>query len=146
MATKHDMKTQDSQTRESVSVDGNSTQKITGDIFADLEATLNEVAETNPRINLKLADGSIVFDGRAASPARVRRLGEAGHNAVLEIALREGRNRQLRRMIEAVGGRVLGLERVAFGPVELGELPVGKVREATTEEYRLLHKLMPAQR
>jgi pseudouridine synthase len=94
----------------------------------------------------KLADGSIVLDGRAASPARVRRLGEAGHKAVLEIALREGRNRQLRRMIEAVGGRVLSLERIAFGPVELGDLPVGKVREATTEEYRLLHKLMPAQR
>jgi pseudouridine synthase len=94
----------------------------------------------------KLADGSIVLDGRAASPARVRRLGEAADRALLEIELREGRNRQLRRMIEAVGGRVLSLERVAFGPVELGELPVGQVREASTEEYRLLHELMPSQR
>ena len=94
----------------------------------------------------KLADGSIVLDGRTAAPARVRRLGEAANTAVLEIALREGRNRQLRRMIEAVGGRVLSLERIAFGPVELGELPAGQVREASDEEYRLLHELMPAQR
>ena len=94
----------------------------------------------------KLANGSIMLDQRVAAPARVRRLGEAGNNTVLEIALREGRNRQLRRMIEAVGGRVLELERIAFGPVQLGELAVGQVREASEEEYRMLHQLMPAQR
>lgn len=94
----------------------------------------------------RLADGSIVLDGRAIATARVRRLEGAARQTVLEIALREGRNRQLRRMIEAVGGRVLSLERIAFGPVELGDLRPGQVREASDEEYRLLHELMPAQR
>ena len=94
----------------------------------------------------KLANGSIVLDGRPAAPARVRRLGEVAGKVVLEIGLREGRNRQLRRMIEALGGRVLSLERIAFGPVELGDLAVGQVREASDDEYRLLHELMPAQR
>lgn len=58
MATMHDKKQQDNSIGEMIAADESATQKITGDIFADLEATLNEVAETNPRINLKLADGN----------------------------------------------------------------------------------------
>lgn len=54
----HDKKTQDKSIGEMIAADPSATQRITGDIFADLEATLNEVAETNPRINLKLADGN----------------------------------------------------------------------------------------
>ena len=54
----HDKKTQENSVGNLIAADDSATQKITGDIFADLEATLNEVAETNPRINLKLADGN----------------------------------------------------------------------------------------
>lgn len=53
-----DNKIQDKSIGEVIAADPSATQKITGDIFADLEATLNDVAETNPRINLKLADGN----------------------------------------------------------------------------------------
>jgi 23S rRNA pseudouridine2605 synthase len=94
----------------------------------------------------RLEDGSIVLDERAVAPARVRRIGEVANTAMIEIALREGRNRQLRRMVEAVGGRVLSLERIGFGPVALGDLASGELREATDEEYRLLRELIPTQR
>ena len=58
MATMHDKNSQDDSVGGLIASDDNAAQKITGDIFADLEATLNEVAETNPRINLKIADGT----------------------------------------------------------------------------------------
>ncbi len=68
------------------------------------------------------------------SPARVRR---AGPNA-LELTIHEGRKRQVRRMCEAVGYRVLALERVRFGPLELGSLASGASRRLTAEEIAAL--------
>jgi len=58
MATMHDKTTKEHSVGDLIAEDESAAKKITGDIFADLEATLNEVAETNPRINLKLADGN----------------------------------------------------------------------------------------
>jgi 23S rRNA pseudouridine2605 synthase len=71
----------------------------------------------------QLARGVELEDGMTA-PARVRRLGERQ----IEIVLREGRNRQVRRMAEAVGNEVRALRRVRFGSIELGSLPVGDAR------------------
>jgi 23S rRNA pseudouridine2605 synthase len=55
---------------------------------------------------------------------------------VLELTIREGRKRQVKRMCEAVGHRVLSLRRVAFGQLELGRLPVGQARQLTEREVR----------
>jgi 23S rRNA pseudouridine2605 synthase len=77
----------------------------------------------------RLADGVDLDDGRTA-PAGVRRLGERE----IEIVLREGRNRQVRRMAEAVGNDVVALQRVRFGPIELGDLPEGKARRLSDRE------------
>jgi 23S rRNA pseudouridine2605 synthase len=82
----------------------------------------------------RLADGVELEDGRTA-PAEVRRLGERE----VEIVLREGRNRQVRRMAEAVGNRVAALRRVRFGPIELGDLPEGESRRLRADEIALLH-------
>jgi 23S rRNA pseudouridine2605 synthase len=71
----------------------------------------------------RLAAGVELEDG-PAGPAEVRRVGERE----IEIVLREGRNRQVRRMAEAVGNEVLALRRIRFGPVELGRLGKGRAR------------------
>ncbi|MEX2253678.1 MAG: pseudouridine synthase [Thermoleophilaceae bacterium] len=81
----------------------------------------------------RLGRGIDLEDGTTA-PARVRRLGERE----IEIVLREGRNRQVRRMAEAVGNRVVALRRVRFGPIELGDLPEGAARRLSDEEVQLL--------
>ena len=83
----------------------------------------------------ELRQGVELEDGRTA-PAKVRQL-EPG---VLEIRIREGRKRQVRRMCVAVGHRVEQLERVAFGPLRLGDLKPGKSRRLTPAEVERLRK------
>ena len=53
---------------------------------------------------------------------------------VLDITIREGRNRQIRRMCELAGLRVERLTRIAEGPIRLGDLPIGKMRQLTEKE------------
>ena len=77
----------------------------------------------------RLRQGVELEDGPTA-PAQVRRLGDRE----IEVVLREGRNRQVRRMLEAVGNRVVALRRVRFGPLRLGELKEGAARRLSEEE------------
>ena len=77
----------------------------------------------------RLAAGIELDDGPTA-PARVRRLGPH----TVELAIHEGRNRQVRRMCEAVGHPVLELTRVAFGSLRLGDLAPGAHRRLGAEE------------
>lgn len=74
----------------------------------------------------------VELDDGPTRPATVRRVGDGR----IEIAITEGRNRQVRRMIEAVGRRVLELHRVSVGPVELGALAPGRWRELSSREVR----------
>jgi len=77
----------------------------------------------------RLRKGVELEDGPTGS-AKVKRLGKRE----IEITLREGRNRQVRRMLEAVGNRVTSLRRVSFGPLSLGDLPEGKARRLSDGE------------
>ena len=81
----------------------------------------------------RLREGVDLDDGRTA-PAGIRHL-RAG---MLEITLREGRKRQVRRMCETVGHRVVELERVAFGPLRLGDLAAGRHRRLSAAEVERL--------
>jgi len=80
-----------------------------------------------------LRDGVELDDGRTA-PAKVRQL----RPGVLELTLREGRKRQVRRMCEQVGHPVQRLVRVAFGPLRLGDLGEGAVRRLSPAEVQRL--------
>jgi 23S rRNA pseudouridine2605 synthase len=82
-----------------------------------------------------LREGVELEDGVTA-PARVHH----PRQGVLEIAIREGRKRQVRRMCEAVGHRVVQLERVAFGPLGLRGLAPGESRRLTRSEVERLRE------
>jgi 23S rRNA pseudouridine2605 synthase len=83
----------------------------------------------------RLREGIELDDGKT-SPATVRQL-RAG---VIELTIHEGRKRQVRRMLEAVGHRVEKLTRIRFGPLELGDLSEGHVRPLRPAEIELLRK------
>jgi 23S rRNA pseudouridine2605 synthase len=83
----------------------------------------------------RLRDGLELEDGPTA-PARVRRLTPN----VIEISLREGRNRQVKRMCAAVGHPVRALERIRFGPLGLGDLAPGDHRRLTSAEVEGLRQ------
>jgi 23S rRNA pseudouridine2605 synthase len=89
----------------------------------------------SPKAIKALREGVELEDGRTA-PARVRQVAPG----VVEITLREGRKRQVRRMCEAVGHRVVELERVAFGPLGLRGLAPGKSRRLKDAEVERLRK------
>ncbi len=83
----------------------------------------------------QLRRGVMLHDG-PTRPADVRRLRDGARHTFLEITIAEGRNRQVRRMLEAVGSKVLKLVRTAIGPVAIGGLEIGKWRELTPEEVK----------
>jgi 23S rRNA pseudouridine2605 synthase len=80
-----------------------------------------------------LREGVELDDGRTA-PARVQRVSAD----TIELTIHEGRKRQVKRMCEAVGHPVKRLERVRFGPLELGDLPRGRWRKLTDPEVDAL--------
>ena len=82
--------------------------------------------------------GGVMLDDHKTAPAKARIVKEETFATVVLVTIHEGRNRQVRRMFEELGHKVLQLRRVRFGPLELGDLPRGKWRELTAEEVRRL--------
>ena len=80
----------------------------------------------------------VALDGYTIQKPTVRLLSVKDTGAKLAVTIHEGRNRQVRRMFEEAGHKVLQLRRVRFGPLELGDLPRGQWRELTPEEERKL--------
>lgn len=85
----------------------------------------------------QLRNGVILRDG-PTRPAHVERMRESGGKTVFEITITEGRNRQVRRMVEALDAKVLKLVRIAIGPIRIGDLQIGKARRLTEMELRAL--------
>jgi 23S rRNA pseudouridine2605 synthase len=90
----------------------------------------------------QLRDWVTLSDG-PTRPARVERLRDSGKYTHFEITLTEGRNRQVRRMVEALDAVVLKLVRVQIGTLRIGTLPIGKWRELTPKEVEALRDSPP---
>jgi 23S rRNA pseudouridine2605 synthase len=89
-----------------------------------------------------LVRGVKAKDGEELRAKQARRLRTGQKNCWVELILDEGKNRQIRRMMETVGVEVLRLVRVAIGPLQLGDLAKGKYRTLTSEEKRMLDRAL----
>ncbi len=99
--------------------------KIKGEIEEDEAGRL--------RRGVKLEDGITL-------PAKVKRIRKSENNSWIEMTIREGRKRQIRRMLEKVGHPVLKLKRVSVGGLKLRDLRPGELRELTPDELRMMRK------
>lgn len=102
--------------------------------FVKLDTVVRETAIE------KLEQGVVLDDGVTA-PAKVDFLRSKNGLSVFELTIHEGRNRQVRRMMSAIGYNVLELKRVTVGPVKLGDLKTGEWRYLTSQELAALIKI-----
>lgn len=118
--------------------DGDITYALTHprhDIPKTYVVTLNSVP--NPAAVDKLKHG-VVIDGRKTMPAKVEWL----KDNILQITISEGRNRQIRKMAEAVGYEVKALKRISIGNIRLGNVPLGRWRHLSKNEVEYLKRLV----
>ena len=90
---------------------------------------------------IALTDGVVLDDGTKTQPVVIRVVVDEPERTVMEMTLSEGRNRQIRRMCEAVGLEVARLRRTAVGPVKLGMLAPGQFRQLDKQEVRALRTM-----
>jgi pseudouridine synthase len=88
----------------------------------------------------RLREGVPLSDG-VTRPAEVKRVRDSARFTFFEITLTEGRNRQVRRMVEALGAKVLKLVRTQIGSIEIAGLEIGSCRALTPEEVRSLRAM-----
>lgn len=89
----------------------------------------------------QLCNGIELEDGLTA-PAEINLINAEKNSAIFEITIREGRNRQIRRMLAAVGCEVKKLTRIKFANLTLDGVKVGKYRRLTSKEIKSLYKLV----
>ena len=116
--------------------DGELANRLTHPRYEVAKAYRVELRRPPSEADLRRLAGGVELEDGMTAPAELSRLGERR----IEIVLREGRNRQVRRMAEAVGNEVVALRRVRFGPVELGGLGVGEARRLSSHEVSRLWK------
>ena len=96
--------------------------------------------EVTPEEARQLERG-VMVDGRKTARAKVHILSVQNLFTDMIITIHEGRNRQVRKMVEQIGHQVVMLRRIRFGPLKLGELPRGMWRPLTQEELDALKQL-----
>ena len=102
------------------------------------------LARVSNQVSLESArrmERGVMVDGRPTSPAKARILSVKPLYTDMMITIHEGRNRQVRKMVEAIGHEVVQLRRVRFGPLKLNDLPRGMWRTLSSEEIMALRML-----
>ena len=119
--------------------DGDITHRLTHPSFTIDKTYLAEVeGSVGPKAVRKLERGVVLEDGPTA-PARVRIVERSPTTTLLEISIHEGRNRQVRRMTEAIGHPVTRLVRTSIGPLQVGRLKPGQFRRLGPHEVQALY-------
>ena len=118
--------------------DGDLMNQLLHPSFEIKKSYLTRVSNIVTEDEIRLLRKGVMIDGKLTSPAEVRLIRHDAFSTELLITIHEGRNRQVRKMIDAIGHQVVRLKRVRFGPVSLGDLPSGMWRKLTDDEIRKL--------
>lgn len=121
--------------------DGDLTYKLT---HPKHEIEKNYIARVSPKVSnedIELLRNGIELEAYTTSPCTIKRIESRGDSETYSIILKEGKNRQVRRMFEHVGARIVSLERVSVGKLTLSGLGYGEYRQLTEEEVEYLKQL-----
>ena len=97
--------------------------------------------EVSPADLKRLRDGVVLDDGYKTEPATVKAESRDDGKTVMLITITEGKNRQIRRMLDTIGANVIILKRISYGNLRLGNIGVGKYRVLTEDEINYLKSL-----
>ena len=118
--------------------DGELTARLTHPRYEVDKGYIAQVSnELSPESVQQLRSG-VVVDGRRTARAKAQVLRKDPFSTDILLTIHEGRNRQIRRMVEAVGHEVVRLKRVNYGPLSLGDLQRGEWRELDSQEVAAL--------
>lgn len=114
--------------------DGDLTERLTHPRYEVEKRYIARVSNQLSDNAVRSLCAGILLDGRKTAPAKVRVLRRDAFSTDILITIHEGRNRQIRRMVEAVGHQVVRLKRVSYGGLSLGQMQRGEWRELSAEE------------
>ena len=120
--------------------DGNFAYKSTHPGHETTKTYIAEVLGMPSNDELHMLRRGVELDGKLTSPADVEVIEIKDKSVVLKIVIHEGRNRQVKRMCEAVDHPVLRLKRIAVGRLSLGDLKLGQWRYLTHQEIKLVRR------
>ncbi len=123
--------------------DGDFSYRLTHPKYEVEKVYVARVKGIPPKQKLRQLERGIQLEDGKTAPARVKRLriNKNAQDAIIEITIHEGRNRQVRRMFEAIGHPVVKLTRERFGVIDGRGLNAGDSRELTPHEVKQLHVL-----
>lgn len=120
--------------------DGDLTERMLHPSMEVEKTYLARVSNELTQAEARRLEAGVMVDGRKTARAKVKILGFKGLYTDILVTIHEGRNRQVRKMVEQVGHQVVMLRRIRFGPLKLDDLPRGMWRELTDEELRELSR------
>ena len=100
---------------------------------ADIKGSISEDS-------INILKNGILIDGYKTAPAKVKLINRSQKNTSVQISIHEGKNRQVRKMFEKIGHRVIKLKRISFGNINLGELSEGQWKYLTDDEIKYLKR------
>ena len=121
-----------------MSNDGDFTMKVTHPSHKINKIYQAVVAGVPNHFDIQKLERGVYIDGKKTAGAKAHIISAEGNRALVELTIHEGRNRQVRKMFDAIGYPVLHLRRVAVGNIILGNLPLGKWRHLNPNEVRYL--------
>ncbi|MCL2489865.1 MAG: pseudouridine synthase, partial [Propionibacteriaceae bacterium] len=122
--------------------DGDLANRLTHPSFEVPKVYVAAVEGTITPSDLKRLRGGVTLEDGPLTPDDVKLMDAGPRNSLLRITLHEGRNRVVRRLMDAVGHPVIDLSRVGFGPLRLGTLQIGQTRDLTPAELGKLLDLV----
>lgn len=121
--------------------DGQLTQILTHPKYELSKTYIAKVKKRPNKDSLNKLRNGIYIDGKKTKEAKVKILNSYENETLIEISIEEGRNRQIRKMFDAIGHPIISLKRIKIGEIEIGGLMIGDYRELNKEELAYITKI-----